>query len=481
MKPGTDSRTRSAGLAVVLLLSAALSAQQPAQVKTLGSPDWLRVEEETLRHFQALVRLDTSDPPGNEKPAADYLQQVLEKEGIAVQTFALEPNRPNVVARLKGNGSKRPLLLMGHTDVVSVDAAKWTHPPYSATRADGYVYGRGTLDDKDNVVASLMTMLTLKRLNVPLDRDVIFLAESGEEGSTHVGIQFMVNQHLADIDAEYCLAETGQGIREGGKVRFAAVQTLEKIPRAVELTARGISGHGSVPLLANPIVRLGAALERLGDWHSTIRLNETTRAYFTRLAEASSGAEAQRYQDVLDPHKVLSVDRYFHANDPAKAAVLHATASPTMVSGGYRLNVIPSEAKAQLDLRMLPDDDPDMVLQSIRDAIDDPAVSVAFAPRAGRPPGAAARLDTDAFRMIEAAVGRQYGTTTLPIMGTGATDMAFLRAKGVECYGIGPAIDAEDAPKGFGSHSDQERILESELHRFVRFTWDVVTELAARR
>ncbi|MET0167203.1 MAG: M20/M25/M40 family metallo-hydrolase [Vicinamibacterales bacterium] len=474
-------RNRSAGLAVVLLLSAALSAQQPTQVNTPGSPDWPRVEEETLRHFQALVRFDTSDPPGNEKPAADYLQQVLEKEGIAVQTFALEPNRPNVVARLKGNGSKRALLLMGHTDVVNVDAAKWTHPPYSATRADGYVYGRGTLDDKDNVVASLMTMLALKRLNVQLDRDVIFLAESGEEGSTRVGIQFMVNQHLADIDAEYCLAETGQGIREGGKVRFATVQTLEKIPRAVELTARGISGHGSVPLLANPIVRLGAALERLGDWHSTIRLNETTRAYFTRLAEGSSGAEAQRYRDVLDPHKVLSVDRYLHANDPAKAALLHATASPTMISGGYRLNVIPSEAKAQLDLRMLPDDDPETVLQSIRYAVDDPAVSVAFAPRDSRPPGAAARLETDAFRTIEAAVRRQYGTTTLPIMGTGATDMAFLRAKGVECYGIGPAIDAEDAPKGFGSHSDQERILESELHRFVRFTWDVVTELAARR
>lgn len=116
MKPGTGSRTRLAGLAVVLLLSAAVSAQQPAQVKTLGSPDWSRVEEETLRHFQALVRLDTSDPPGNEKPAADYLQQVLEKEGIPVQTFAVEPNRPNVVARLKGNGSKRPLLLMGHTE-----------------------------------------------------------------------------------------------------------------------------------------------------------------------------------------------------------------------------------------------------------------------------------------------------------------------------------------------------------------------------
>ena len=464
----------------MLLLSATLSAQQPAQDKSLGSPDWARVEEETLRHFQALVRFDTSDPPGNEKPAADYLRQVLEQDGIAAQTFALEPNRPNVVARLKGNGSKRPVLLMGHTDVVNVDAAKWTHPPYSASRAGGYVYGRGTLDDKDNVVASLMTMLTLKRLNVPLDRDVIFLAESGEEGSTRVGIQFMINQHFADIDAEYCLAETGQVMREGGKVRYAAVQTVEKVARAVELTARGVSGHGSVPLLGNPIVHLGAALERLGDWHSTIRLNETTRGYFSRLAEIFSDADAQRYRDVLDPHKVLSVDRYLHTNDPEKAALLHATASATMVSGGYRFNVIPSEAKAQLDLRMLPDDDPDTVLQSIRYAVDDPSVTVAFAPRESRPPGSAP-LDTAAFRVIEAAARRQYGVTTVPYMSNGATDMANLRAKGVQCYGIGPAIDVEDRPNGFGAHSDQERILESELHRFVRFTWDVVTELAAGR
>ena len=433
-----------------------------------------------MRHFQALVRFDTSDPPGNEKPAADYLRQVLEKEGIPVQTFALEPNRPNVLARLKGNGSKRPLLLMGHTDVVNVDASKWMHPPFSATRADGYVYGRGTVDDKDNVVASLMTLVLLKRLNVPLDRDVIFLAEAGEEGSTRVGIQFMANQHFADIDAEYCLAETGGMVREGGQVKYGTVQTLEKIPHAVALTARGVAGHGSVPLLTNPIVRLSAAIAKVGDWHSTIRLNETTRAYFTRLAAQSTGAEAQRYRDVLDPQKVAAVDRHFHANDPAKAALLHATASPNIVDGGYRINVIPSEATATLDLRILPDDDPKAVLESIRQAIDDPAVDVAFGPRDIRP-GGTTSLGTEAFTAIEGAIRRQYNAATLPIMSTGATDMAYLRAKGVQCYGIGPAIDAEDAPKGFGSHSDQERILESELYRFVRFNWDVVTQIAARR
>src|SRR5688572_26571943 len=164
--------------ATAVLLSTIASAQAPAQ------PDWARVEAETIEHFQALVRFDTSDPPGNEKPAADYLVQVLEKEGIATQVFSLEAHRPNVVARLKGNGSKRPLLIMGHTDTVNVDPKKWTHGPFSATREGGYVYGRGTVDDKDNLTAALMVMLTLKRMNVPLDRDVIFLAEAGEEGST---------------------------------------------------------------------------------------------------------------------------------------------------------------------------------------------------------------------------------------------------------------------------------------------------------
>jgi acetylornithine deacetylase/succinyl-diaminopimelate desuccinylase-like protein len=483
-----STRLLAAAVAAVLGLSAAASGQPgpPPRVSQRGgveqrpTPDWPRVEEETLRHFQTLVRFDTSDPPGNEKPLADYLRQALEKEGIPVQTFTLEPNRPNVVARLKGNGSKRPLLLMGHTDVVNVDPAKWTHPPFSAAREGGYIYGRGTLDDKDSVTTGLMTMLLLKRLNVPLDRDVIFLAEAGEEGNTRVGIQFMVNQHFREIEAEYCLAETGGMVRERGQVRYGTVQTIEKIPRTIQLTSRGVSGHGSVPLLGNPIVHLGAAIARVGDWHSTIRLNETTRAYFTRLAEISSGDEAQRYRDVLDPQKAAAIDRYFHANDPAKAALLHATASPTIVDAGYRLNVIPSDAKAQLDLRVLPDDDPQAVLESLKKAVNDAAVDVAFAPRDVRP-GGAARLGTDAFTALEAAIRRHYSAPTLPIMSTGATDMAYLRAKGVQCYGIGPAVDAEDASKGFGSHSDQERILESELYRFVRFTWDVVLELAARR
>ena len=209
-----------------LLMLCAVASRPAGQ--SPASPDWPAIEAETMRHFQALVRMDTSDPPGGEKPAADYLKDALEREGIPVEVYALEAHRPNIVARLKGSGRKRPLLIMGHTDVVNVDPQKWSHPPFGADRDGGYVYGRGTVDDKDNLVAALMVMLTLKRGNVPLDRDVIFLAEAGEEGTTRVGIEFMVNQHFAAIDAEYCYAEGGGVTREGGAVRVDRLSTPDK-------------------------------------------------------------------------------------------------------------------------------------------------------------------------------------------------------------------------------------------------------------
>ena len=199
---------------LILTMAVAVLAQG------LRQPDWTRLEDETLQHFQALLRLDTSNPPGNEKLATDYLKSVLEREGIAFEVFSVAADRPNLVARLKGTGRKRPLLIMGHTDVVTVDPKKWSVPPFGATRDRGWIYGRGSRDDKPHVVAGLMTMLELKRLNIALDRDVIFLAESGEEGTTSVGIDFMVKDHADRIDAEYCLAEGGQTSRTDGRIQF---------------------------------------------------------------------------------------------------------------------------------------------------------------------------------------------------------------------------------------------------------------------
>jgi acetylornithine deacetylase/succinyl-diaminopimelate desuccinylase-like protein len=458
-------------LSLALLLSV---SQSP-------TPDWSKIEAETMQHFQALLRIDTADPPGRELEAAQYLKKVLEADGIPAQFFALEEHRPNVVARLKGSGRKRPLLLMGHTDVVNVDPKKWTFPPFSATRDGGYVYGRGAVDDKDNVAASLMVMLMLKRLNVPLDRDVIFLAESGEEGSTRVGIQFMVNQHFDQIDAEYCLAEGGNVTRVGGAVKFASVQTLEKIPYAVQLTARGVAGHGSVPLQTNAVAHLAAAVAAIAKWRPEIRLNETTSSYFRRLADISPPEEAARYRAVLDPAKVAAVDEYFLEHEPRHASMLRTSVSPNIFNAGYRVNVIPSEAVATLDVRALPDEKMPEFLEQIRKVVNDPAVEVAFAKRDTRPGGPDTRLNSELFDALQGFLMKHYLAPTLPTMSTGATDMAYLRNKGMQCYGIGPAFDIEDGPKGFGAHSDQERILESELHRFTQFYWDVVRGLAEKR
>jgi acetylornithine deacetylase/succinyl-diaminopimelate desuccinylase-like protein len=462
------------------VLAAAISIGCAASASAASKqPDWPRLEAETLEHFQALLRLDTSNPPGNETRAVDYLQQVLQKEGIAVETFALEPNRANLVARLKGSGRKKPLLIIGHTDVVTVDPAKWTHPPFSATRDGGYIYGRGAIDDKDNVVAGLMVMLTLKRLKVPLDRDVIFMAESGEEGTTRVGIQFMVNQHYPQIDAEYCLAEGGGARRIGGKVQYALVQTLEKVSRGIELTARGPSGHGSVPLQGNAVVHLSAAVAAIGAWQPPARLNETTSTYFKRLADVAAPEQASKYRDLLtDGQPRAAAIDYLYEHEPSHASMLRASLSPNIIQGGYRSNVIPSEAKATLDVRVLPDEDPAAFLESVRKVVNDPAVDVNYTKQDVRPASNNTRLDSDIFKAIEAAVTKNYQTVSLPTMSTGATDMAYLRAKGMQCYGIGPASDFEDGPKGFGAHSDQERILETELYRFVKFNWDVVLQVA---
>ncbi len=442
--------------------------------------DWDAINAETLRHFQTLIQTDTADPPGREIDLTNYLVSVLQAEGIDVQTFALEADRPNIVARLPGNGSKRPLLLMAHQDVVNVDPSKWTFPPFSATRDGGWVYGRGAVDDKDNLTAALMVMLMLKRQGVELDRDVILLAESGEEGSTNIGIEFMVNQHFSTIDAEYCLAEGASVVRQNGEVLYASVQTVEKLPRAIMLTSNGISGHGSVPLRSNAIVSLAKAVAAAAEWQPPVRLSDTTTSYFSRLAALSSPEDAARYRALLNPNSAAGIAalEYMKDNEPRNAAVLFSTISPNIFDGGYRVNVIPSEAIATLDVRLLPDEDPEQFLSAVREVVNDPAVNVSWAPRNLRP-GASTPLDSEGFKVIEAVFEQHYGAPVLPVMSTGATDMAYLRAKGVQCYGIGPGIDAEDGPLGFGAHSDQERILESELYRFVRANYDIVMRLAA--
>jgi acetylornithine deacetylase/succinyl-diaminopimelate desuccinylase-like protein len=450
----------------------------PALAQT---PDWSKVNEEAMRHFQALVQIDSTDPPGNETKVAEYVKEVLEAEGIPATLAAKDPARANVIARLKGNGSKRPLLIMGHSDTVRVDAAKWTLPPFSAARQGGWVYGRGTLDDKSDLMAAMMTTLLLKRSGVALDRDVIFVSEVGEEASTGPGIEYLVNERWDEIAAEICLAESGGVKRRNGQLRYATVETTEKQPRAARLVVMGPSGHGSRPLRTNAVVHLARAVDRIASWEPPTRFNDTTRNYFEKLANLSSPEDAARYKGLFDAQKAPGIREYLAENDPGTYSLLHTSISPNILQAGFQVNVIPSQAEATLDIRALPDEDISAFYDLMRKVINDPAVEVVPDARNQRPGAAPSRIDSDAFHAIEAAYRKVYSVPTLPFMQTGATDMAFLRAKGVQCYGIGAMQDDEDAPKGFGAHSDQERILEEAVYKHVQFFWEAVTTIAAAK
>ena len=282
-------------IALVAALPAAALCQDRYPV------DWARVESEALGHFEALLRIDTTNPPGNETEVAVYLRDALAAEGIEGRLHAMVPGRDNLVARVEGNGSKEPVLVMGHTDVVGVQRENWSVEPFDAVRRDGYIYGRGSLDDKDNVTAGLMLLMMLRRAGVELDRDVIFLAEAGEEGTPEVGVDYMVDEHWDEVGAEYCLAEGGGAVARDGVVRYVSIATTEKYPMRVRLVARGTAGHGSVPRVDNALAALADAVARLSAWQPPMRLNQTTRAYFQRLAQISDEESARHFRGPVRP------------------------------------------------------------------------------------------------------------------------------------------------------------------------------------
>jgi acetylornithine deacetylase/succinyl-diaminopimelate desuccinylase-like protein len=459
--------------AFLLLLLNSASAQHSYLV------DWDTVGREAIDHLVELVKIPSVNPPGNETEVAEYVKAALEAEGIDSDLYALDPARANLVARLQGNGSREPLLIMGHTDVVGVQPDKWYEDPFSGVRRNGYIYGRGTLDDKDNVAAGMMVMILLKRLGVPLDRDVIFLAESGEEGTPDVGINFMVEKHWDVIAAEYAIAEGGQGVIRDGKVHTFGVETTEKMPRRVTLVARGTPGHGSIPRLDNAVMILANAVAKAAAWQTEMRLNETTETYFQRMAAIAPPDEALLYENITNPEMTEDIQQRFLETFPYHYSILRTSVVPTVIDAGFRRNVIPSEASAILDIRMLPDEDVEGFYASLAEVIDDPRVEIVPEP-VYRPAAPPSEIDNEMFQTLERVAVEMYPeATVLPIMSTGATDMAQMRAKGVQSYGIGPARTIDEINSGFGAHGDNERVPEDAFVSMVEYLWHVVLEMAA--
>jgi acetylornithine deacetylase/succinyl-diaminopimelate desuccinylase-like protein len=447
-------------------------AQQP-EVSTVIN-DAARIE--TIRFLTDLVKIDTSNPPGNEVKAAEYIKSVLDKEGIASDIFESAPGRGNLVARIKGNGSKRPLMLMGHLDVVGVQRDKWSVDPFAAIMKDGFLYGRGSHDDKAMDAANLEVFLQLHRRKIPLDRDVILLAEAGEEGTTQYGIDYMVAQHWDKIDCEYVLNEGGAIHESNGGVDYAAVGTTEKVPRGMMLVARGSSGHASMPRLDNPIEHLGLALGKLLAWQPSMRLNETTKEYFSRLAKISSSEDAYLFTHLEEP----AVQQKLAENHIAQNSMLRTSITPTIIKGGFRINVIPADAEATLDVRALPDENIDELMATLREVINDPEVEIKRGDTTNdRPAGAPSSIHSEMFQALERAQQKVFpGAVTLPEMGTGATDSAQLRAKGVQAYGIGTLTSDDDALR---VHGNDERVRLAGIPQFVEYLYTAVVDVAASK
>jgi acetylornithine deacetylase/succinyl-diaminopimelate desuccinylase-like protein len=466
---------------LLLLLPAGLIAQAPDH-------DWKKLQAETLEHFSAMVRINSSNPPGNETVVAKYVQSVLEREGIPSKLVGADPNRLSVIARLKGSGAKKPILIMGHTDVVGVQREKWAEDPFGAKLVDGYIWGRGTIDDKDLVAGALMTMLILKRTNAHLDRDVIFVAESGEEGgggaapggtrgAATYGIQYIIQNNWPDIDAEYCLTEGGSFVSTGGKVLYQRIELAEKVGRGMRLVAHGTAGHGSMPRMDNAIMHLGGAVWKIGQWQPPMLMTDITRTYFEKLAQVAPPEEAARYKALFDSSKTAEAQDWFRKNNIEVNSMLRTSISPNIITGGFKSNVIPSEAEATLDIRAIPGEDMEKFKAMMTKVIDDPQITI----EAGNfqaPSPTPSTTTTEMYHMLETVQQKLFpATATLPYMVTGGTDMRGLRMKGMECYGIGAELPTEDMVT-HAMHSDNERIKESGLYQFVRYEYEVVSGMA---
>lgn len=457
---------------MIVPLAPSLAAQEP---------DWSAASRETLGHLQAMIRLNTVNPPGNELQVARHLEEALKKEGIETHLFEPAPGRGALVARLKGNGSRQPVLIMGHMDVVGVERDKWSVEPFAGEIRDGYLYGRGAIDDKGMLAVNLETMLLLKRNVVDkggaLSRDVIFVANSDEEQSGEWGMGWLIAHHPELIKAEFALNEGGRTRVVGGKRLYVAVQNTEKVPHTVTVTARGPGGHASIPLPGNAISRLGRALARIGDYREPVQVNPTTREFFAQLGRVwPNKRERAAMADVAssDTRRIQRGARTL-AGIPVFDAVLRNGISATIVQGGIRTNVIPTEASARLNIRTLPGQSIDAVVTRLQRVVSDTMVTIAVTDRGADSP--ASDFHSPMFAAIrESAQALDPSLAVVPYLSTGATDSARLRSWGMQAFGLLPfPMNQDDEDR---MHGNDERVPLASVDFGTRLIYGAILRVA---
>lgn len=436
---------------------------------------------DVVHDLQAVLRLESVNPPGHELPVARYLHDILRGHGVASELYESAPGRGNVIGRVRGSGAQPPLLLMAHMDVVGVEREKWSTPPFGGEVLDGYVYGRGAIDDKGMLITNLHAVLWLQSLvsqgAVP-SRDVIFLATSDEETGGDHGIDWVMAEHRDQIDAGVALNEGGRVRIIDGEIAYAAVQCAEKVPYNVIMTARGSGGHAAIPHDGNAITRLARALARLTAHREPLSLFDVTRGFFGQVAGVWPDPSVRDAMVDLasgDPVREARGAAAIAAI-PTLDAVLRTGISPTLVSGGIRSNVIPTEAEATLNIRIMPGGSLDALLDRLRGVVDDPAVEFRLK-SAGLDAPASSPASPEFKAIVDALQALRPGLPVAPYLSTGATDSATLRHAGIPCYGLLPfPLTQEDEGR---MHSHDERVRVDALSFGLAVTCGIVARLTA--
>src|SRR6184192_1682655 len=440
------------------------------------------IHRDALLWLADLIRINTSNPPGSEQLAAKYVAGVLQKEGIKPELLDLALGRSAVVARLRSSVVPDPskaLLLVAHLDVVPLDKARWTVDPFSGVIRDGYMYGRGAIDDKGMLAANLAVFIHLKRTNAHLNRDVIFLAAADEETGGDASIRMLIAKHWEKFAAGFAINEGGNVFVKNGKVQYVGVQASEKVATNVAVIARGTSGHASQPTKDNPVVHLAAAVAKIGNYSAPVHFTAIVRRYFEGLAPLEDDEIGKWMRSMDTPDRGEHAQRVISDASPLWNSMLRDTIAPTVLTAGVANNVIPAEARANLNVRLLPGDSVDALISELNKLVNDPQVRLEVQPNAGlaAPPSS---LESDFYGVITKVVTREFGAApALPFQSTWLTDSAQLRLHNVQAYGLVPFPLTQDDLKRM--HGNDERIPLAAFDKGVDVLLKIVTEFAVAR
>jgi acetylornithine deacetylase/succinyl-diaminopimelate desuccinylase-like protein len=429
-----------------------------------------------------LIRANTSSPPGNEGRVAELLAPRFRALGFDVKILRTpDTSKAIVVARLKGDGSKRPVLLAAHADVVGVEREKWSVDPFAGLIKDGHVYGRGAIDFKGGMAVFARAAMMLAERKVPLARDVIFVAEADEEGGGAYSTSWLAREHWADIDAEFALNEGGWIMKgDDGRVRYVSISTADKSTLPLTVTALGTSTHSSMPRPDNAIFALARALAKLSAYETPLEITPAQRQFLTALSRTSAPPTSDYFRDLIgsDPKRARHADSII-SRDPLMHSLIRNTIAPVIIQGGFRNNVIPGSASATINLRLIPGSDLEAFVATLRRVIADSTIELktSSAVYTQTPPSSE---NTDLYRALAHAAHAQFpGAEVTPYLFQAGTDAGAWRSRGVPVYGIYPyPIDADELTR---MHGNDEKVSIASLTQGTEMIFRTLVEVAGRR